>query len=126
MRPLHPSTMISPSELPVNHRDMLGGRYRGATDDDVKFELVIHSYSRPLRGNEIAKATIDAMRRGRPGPSFARVDETEIYLLIDRQSRRDIKVENGYYHYGQIGSRSFKDVVEKIIEYYRPRPAHAP
>jgi hypothetical protein len=124
MRQLRPGQKLSPAELPESHTHLQAGRYQGETEDGVSFELVINTTTRAMSGNEMAKATIDGMRRGRPGPSTLRVPQTEIYLLIGRQGRRNIRdSNNGYYSNGNIGSRSLREVVEKMIAYYGSKPA---
>jgi hypothetical protein len=124
MRPLRPGQKLSPADLPESHTHLQAGRYQGETEDGVPFELVINTTTRAMSGNEMVKATIDGMRRGRPGPSTLRAPQTEIYLLIGRQGRRNIRdSSNGYYSNGNIGSRNLREVVEKMIAYYGPRPA---
>jgi hypothetical protein len=124
MRPIQPGQKLTLADLPESHRHMQAGRYQGETEHGIAFEVVINVTTRGMSGSEMVKATIDGMRRGRPGPSTLRVDQTEIYVLIGRQGRRNIRENgNGYYSNGNIGSRSLREVVEKMIAYYGAKPA---
>ncbi len=121
---IRPGQKIKPSDLPDSLRELHPGRYHGETDEGLGFELVVNSTTRGMTGNEMVKATIDGMRRGRPGPSTLRVQQTEIYIMISRQPRRDIRDNGtGYYSHGSMGSRSLREVVEMMLRYYGPRPA---
>lgn len=127
MKTIHPGMKIRPSDLPASHEQMVEGRYEGETDDGVPFALIVRTSHRGMTGNELMKATVSAMRRGKSGPTTLRVEELEISLMIGKKQKLDIHDNgSGYYHYGQIGSRNFREVVEKLIAYFGPKPAAGP
>ena len=115
---------ITLEKLPRNHREMRG-LYSGETDEGFPFTLYVHSGTRRATGNEMMKAQITSMTRGRPLSSAdLNVPREEIYIVVGNGHRKDIAVNpNGSYSHGNVFGRTFKEVVEGMLRAYGPRPA---
>jgi hypothetical protein len=97
--------------FPDSHRAM-SGRFSTVLEDGTRVALEIWNRSRPLRGNELVKASI-AMHMGRRVDS--RVDETSIALFVGRAGRMEIEVTpSGQYRYGRHLNRSLRALVKEV------------
>lgn len=116
----HPITIET---LPNNHRE-LRGAYSGETDDGCPFQIYVNSGQRRAGGNDLMRAQIRSLTRGRPmADSDLYVQHDEIYILIGRHHRKDIKLNvNGSYGHGAIYGRTFKDIVVNMINTFAPKP----
>jgi hypothetical protein len=98
-------------KFPDSHRSV-SGRFLTTLDDGTRVQLEIWNRSRPLRGNELVKASI-AMHMGRRVDP--RVDETSIELFVGRAGRMEIEVTpSGQYRYGRHLSRSLRQLVKEV------------
>ena len=100
------------SSFPENHA-RASGRYAVRLEDGAVVELRIGITTRPLRGNEMARAHIARMTGRNPA---MRVEETEISLNVRRSGRMDIKiVPSGAYAYGRHINRSLRELVKELV-----------
>ena len=111
-------------ELPDSHKALQSGRYYVEAEGGVVFELRVDVGTRQLSGTEMMRASIKNLQMGRAANVInLRVPRNEIMILLPGQHRKDVTVaEQGYYHHGQISSRSLKDVIAQVVEAYSPRP----
>lgn len=116
------------SELPDSHKALQSGRHFIETEEGVVFEMRVCTGSRQLSGHEMMQASVKNLQRGRPPNAInLRKEHNEIMILIPGQHRKDINVaEQGYYHHGQLRSRSFREVVEQVLEVYAPKSLSGP
>jgi hypothetical protein len=113
---------ITIDTLPNSHERMRG-TYSGETDDGCRFEIYVNSGPRRAGGNDLMRAHIRSLSQGRPmSNSDFLVHQDEIYILIGRQHRKDIKINpNGTYGHGSIHGRTFRDIVENMIRAFAPK-----
>lgn len=113
--------------IPERH-DRLRGTYVGQTDDGVSFQLYVNSGHRRAGGNELMKAHISAMTRGRPmSVGDMSVAYDDIYILVGGHHRKDIRVNpNGSYSHGQLHGRTFRDMIATMLEVYAPASKPTP
>ena len=123
----HHGQRIAIEDLPASHRQMRG-LYAGETDSGCPFQIYVYSGTRQASGNEMMKAHIHAMSRGRPMlPSDMRVSHEEVYVIVGNHHRKDIRINpNGSYSHGSLHGRTFREIVESMIETSGPRPKPAP
>lgn len=108
------------SQFPENHR-RASGRYSIRLEDGTSVALEILNSSRPLRGNEMVKASME-MRMGRLVSH--RVDEISISLFVGRAGRMDIEfTASGGYRYGRYFQRSLRDLIEQLVDKVSPQKA---
>lgn len=119
----HPGQPITIETLPESHRE-LRGIYAGVTDDGCPFQIYVNSGQRRAGGNDLMRAHIKSLQRGRPmTDSDLYVQHDDIYILIGRQQRKDIRINpNGTYGHGNIHGRTFKDIVVNMIGVFAPKP----
>lgn len=114
---------ITIETLPKSHRE-LRGLYHGETDEGCAFQLYVQSGTRQASGNQLMKAHIDAMSRGRPmSQSDLRVQYDEIYVIVGRGNRKDIRLNaNGTYSHGNVFGHDLREIVTNMIKVFGPRP----
>ncbi len=96
--------------FPETHR--VSGRYSTVLDDGTRVGLEIWSRNRPLKGNELAKASI-AAHTGRRVESH--VQETSIALFVGRAGRMEIEITpSGQYRHGRHSNRSLRDLAKEL------------
>lgn len=119
----HAGQPIKLETLPADHRQ-LRGTHAGVTDDGCAFQIYVNSGQRRAGGNDLMRAHIRSLTQGRPMTnSDLYVQHDEIYILIGRHSRKDIRFhDNGTYGHGSIHGRTFRDIVTKMIEVFAPKP----
>lgn len=119
----HHGQPITIETLPDSHRN-LRGTYSGETDDGCPFQIYVNSGQRRAGGNDLMRAHIRSLSQGRPmAGSDLYVQHDEIYILIGRQHRKDIRINpNGTYGHGNIHGRTFKDIVVNMIGVFAPKP----
>jgi len=111
------------SRFPDTHRRMQG-RYSTRLEDGTEVGLEISKTTRPLRGNELVKASI-AMRTGRPVSH--RVEEDAIALFIGRSGRMEIEITNsGQYRHGRYMHRSLRGLAEQLADRFAPQVRSVP
>jgi hypothetical protein len=118
----HRGQPIDIESLPRNHRE-LRGVYQGQSEDGCPFQLHVQHGSRQASGNQLMRAQVTALRRGRPmTPSDMRVEYDEIFLLVGRSGRMDIRLNpNGSYSHGNVFGRDLREIVTNMITTFAPR-----
>lgn len=119
----HRGQPITIERLPKDHREMRGA-YSGQTDDGCPFEIYVNSGQRRAGGNDLMRAHIRSLTQGRPMTNAdLYVQHDEIYILIGRHSRKDIRINpNGSYGHGSIHGRTFREIVENMLRAFAPKP----
>lgn len=109
--------MVDLPSFPDDHRRR--GRYDERLSDGTRVTLEISERSRPIRGNELVKASM-SMQMGRP-TSF-NVSEQTVALMIGNRGRLDIEVlPNGSYRHGRLLERSLRELAQVVVSHYRPQ-----
>lgn len=113
---------ITIERLPRSHKE-LKGLYAGETATGCPFEIYVLSGQRRASGNDLVRAQVRSMTTGRPMTnSDLYVPHDEIYVIIGNHHRKDIRINlNGTYAYGSIFGRTFREVVENMIEAFAPK-----
>jgi hypothetical protein len=108
-------------EIPQTHRGMMG-TYRGRSERDVPFQLVIEYVNRRVSGNDLMRKQVQALSRGRPlSQSDMYKDELRIWISVGRSHAKDITLNpNGSYSHGRLIARTLQDMVFKVIDEYSP------
>lgn len=107
------------SKFPTDHRRGKG-RHMLRLADGTEVILSVGRKNRPLRGNELVKASMQ-MKMGRM-PSM-QVEEDDISLVVGQRWRMEISIlPSGYYSYGRLHDRSLRALAQKITYSLVPRP----
>lgn len=107
-------------QLPDHHR-LLHGAFYGETEDGTKFVVSSSNQPRRMNSSELMRSAIGAQSKGKPMTTMY-VDRQVLSLQVDRRHKKDIEIlPNGYRH-GRHVSRSLREVVNSMIEEFKPTP----